>query len=98
VATSEHKEVTKAVDATEKPEDVGRPAVAETGTASGSLIKIDELPIATQNVIKKLGGSGLIQSIKPRIEDSTVVYEVSFMENGKTRSVLIDKDGKVKSK
>jgi len=97
-ATSEQKEVVKAVDATEKPEDVGRPAVAETGTAEGTMIKIDELPISTQNTIKKLGGSGIIQSIRPRIEDSTVVYEVSFMENGKTRSVLIDKDGKVKNK
>jgi len=97
-ATSEQKEVVKAVDATEKPEDVGRPAIAETGSAEGTMIKIDELPISTQNTIKKLGGSGIIQSIKPRIEDSTVVYEVSFMENGKTRSVLIDKDGKVKSK
>jgi len=97
-AITEQKEVVKAVDATDKPEDVGRPAVAETGSAEGTMIKIDELPISTQNTIKKLGGSGIIQSIKPRIEDSTVVYEVNFMENGKTRSVLIDKDGKVKSK
>ena len=49
-----------------------------------------------QDTAKKIAGSGTIQSISPKLEGATVVYEVRYLDDGEARIVEIDRSGKVR--
>ena len=60
-----------------------------------SAVKLSDAPEPVQNTAKKIAGSGTINSISPKLEDSGMVYEVRYLENGQSRTVQIDRTGKV---
>lgn len=81
-------------------DSVGNAPAREIGKAKepANTIALKQLPLAAQNTVKELSGSGLIETITPRVENSAVVYEVRFLDNGKERTVIVDKDGSTQQK
>ena len=67
------------------------PAIApEPATAE---VKLSDTPQAVQDTIKTMSGSGSVERITPRLGDSGFTYEVHFMEGGKPRTVILDRNG-----
>jgi hypothetical protein len=58
-------------------------------------VTLSDVPVPVQSAAKKLAGAGTIESINPKLEDSAVLYEVTYEENGSKRTVQVNKDGKV---
>jgi hypothetical protein len=80
----------------------GAAATRERGAASTvtpgentatSKVNLKDTPQAVQATARKLAGTGTIESITPKINAGGVGYEVSFTQNGKTRTVVLDRNG-----
>ena len=81
---------------------IGASARAETGASvsapagpAASTMSLSDAPKPVQNTVSKLAGSSTVQSVSPVLGASGVNYQVTFLKDGKTQTVLIDKDGKV---
>jgi uncharacterized membrane protein YkoI len=105
----EEAAVVKVVDDTpgtqRATENIGAAAPTERGVSvtadvnageSRSEVKLSDAPAAVQDTAKKIAGSGTIQSISPKLEGATMVYEVRYLDNGESRIVEIDRSGKVR--
>ena len=104
----EEAAVVKVVDDTpgtqRATENVGAAAPTERGVSvtadlnagdTRSEVKLSDAPAAVQDTAKKIAGSGTIQSISPKLQGATMVYEVRYLDNGQSRIVEIDRSGKV---
>jgi hypothetical protein len=60
-----------------------------------SKMNLKDTPEPVQTAAKRIAGSGAIESVTPRISAGGVTYEVNYMENGKLRTVTLDRDGVV---
>ena len=100
----------KVVDATPQPDQTlssGAAAVRERGnqnspsatattvTAEPAKVSLSDVPAPVQNTAKRLAGDAQIEAITPKLDDSGVTYEVSFVQNGTRKSVIVNKDGAV---
>jgi uncharacterized membrane protein YkoI len=105
----EEAAVVKVVDDTpgtqRATENVGAAAPTERGISvtadvnageTRSEVKFSEAPAAVQDTAKKIAGSGTIQSISPKLDGATMVYEVRYLDDGESRIVEIDRSGKVR--
>ncbi len=72
-------------------------AVSKDPVSPAAEIKLSDTPEAVQNTIKKMTGSGSVERITPKITDSGFTYEVNFMEDGKPRTVILDRNGVVQN-
>lgn len=70
-------------------------ASASTDDAPRSAVKLDDAPQPVRDTAKKLAGAGLVESVSPKLEASGMVYEVRYQDNGQSRTVIIDRNGKV---
>jgi hypothetical protein len=62
---------------------------------AASKMNLKDTPEPVQTAAKRIAGNGAIESVTPRISAGGVTYEVSYMENGKLRTVTLDRDGVV---
>jgi hypothetical protein len=65
--------------------------------AAATEVKLSETPQSVQNTVKKLAASGTIQRVTPKLGPSGITYEVSFMEDGKPRTVAVDRNGVIQN-
>jgi uncharacterized membrane protein YkoI len=70
-------------------------ASASTGGEARSAVKLDDAPQPVQDTAKKLAGAGIIEAVSPKLEAAGMVYEVRYIDNGESRTVMIDRNGKV---
>jgi hypothetical protein len=107
----EEAAVVKVVDDTpgtqRATENVGAAAPTERGVSvtadvnagdTRSEVKLSDAPPAVQDTAKKIAGAGTIESIFPKLDGATMVYEVRYLDNGQSRTVEIDRSGKVRPK
>lgn len=84
-------------------EAVGIAAAAERGAErsdqaeeeAAASVSLSDVPIPVQSTAKKLAGSAIIQSIVPKLREGSVVYEVTFSQNGRENMVLVGREGKI---
>ena len=60
-------------------------------------VKLSDTPEAVQNTVKKMSGSGSVERITPKLGASGVTYEVTFTEDDKPRTVILDRNGAVQN-
>lgn len=72
------------------------PSVA-TEPAAVAEVKLSDTPQPVQDTIKTMSGSGSVERITPRLGDTGITYEVHFMEGGKPRTVILDRNGAVQN-
>lgn len=70
-------------------------AKSENESRPAQKVTLSDVPVPVQSAAKKLAGAGTIESINPKLEDSAVLYEVTYEENGSKHTVQVNKDGKV---
>jgi hypothetical protein len=58
-------------------------------------VDLADVPAPVQNTAKKLAGSATIQSITPKLESGALLYEVSFLQNGERKRILMNSEGVV---
>jgi uncharacterized membrane protein YkoI len=89
----------------------GAAAVSERSNGAGSIstpsataperavaeVKLSDTPQPVQDTIKTMSGSGSVERVTPRLGDSGITYEVHFMEGGKPRTVILDRNGVVQN-
>jgi hypothetical protein len=85
-ATTERSSATASITA--------EPPATAVATAE---LKLSDTPKPVQDTVKKMAGSGSVERIVPRLGESGMTYEVSFMEGGKPRTVTLDRNGVVQN-
>jgi len=68
---------------------------ADSAAPSSQSVTLSDVPVAVQTAAKKVAGNGTIESINPKLQDSAVVYEVTYEENGTKQTTQVNKDGSV---
>jgi hypothetical protein len=85
----------------------GTSAAAEQGSSAATnsaaskskqKVRLNDVPVAVQSAAKKLAGEGVIISINPKLENSSVLYEVTYTQDGNKKTTDVNKDGVVKNK
>ena len=56
-------------------------------------MRLSDVPVAVQNTAKKIAGTGIIESINPKLGDSGIDYEIVYVQNGAKETVVVNKDG-----
>jgi len=61
----------------------------------GTVMSLDQLPVAVQNTIKKYGNVSNLKPIKRELDDGKAQYDVEFEKDGKNTRLTIDGNGTV---